>query len=229
MMSIGGRIKQRRKELQITVEDIAEKLNVSKATIYRYEKGDIEKFPIDLVEPLAKVLKTTPAYLMGWDKNSENDSENLLKIYHRLQTDRQKHVYDYAKNQLKEQNAPTVEEPHIQWILCYGSVSAGTGEMLQDEHAEEVAVTGRVPIHDFAVRVNGDSMEPALHDGEIIYVDKGKEVRNGQMVIADLNGEAYVKKFFSDETSTRLVSLNKKYDDIILKDSDELHIFGVVI
>lgn len=69
-MTTGDRMKAIRKELDIPVEDIATALGVSVATVYRYENGDIEKVPGSILEPLAKVLKTTPAYLMGWDEKN---------------------------------------------------------------------------------------------------------------------------------------------------------------
>lgn len=65
-MRIGERIKQRRLELGYTADALAKMLNKNRATIYRYENGDIENMPIDVLEPLAKALNTTPAYLMGW-------------------------------------------------------------------------------------------------------------------------------------------------------------------
>lgn len=65
-MEIYERIKQRRKEIGLSAETVAEKLGVSPATIYRYEKNDIKKFPTDILEPLAKILRTTPAYLL-WE------------------------------------------------------------------------------------------------------------------------------------------------------------------
>ena len=67
-MSIGLRIKERRKALGYSAEDLAERLGKSPATIYRYESGDIEKLPGDLLAPLAELLNTSPAYLMGWDE-----------------------------------------------------------------------------------------------------------------------------------------------------------------
>ena len=65
-MTVSERMKARRKELDISAESVAEALGVSAATVYRYEKGDIEKLPTDILLPLSKVLRTTPAYLMGW-------------------------------------------------------------------------------------------------------------------------------------------------------------------
>lgn len=69
-MRIYERIKERRKELHLAAEEVAAALGVSRATVYRYESADIEKLPITIIEPLAKVLKVSPAYLMGWENPS---------------------------------------------------------------------------------------------------------------------------------------------------------------
>lgn len=74
-MEIYERIKERRKELGLSAETVAEKLGISPATMYRYEKNDIKKFPIDILKPLADVLHTTPSYLMGWSENVVQYSE----------------------------------------------------------------------------------------------------------------------------------------------------------
>ena len=71
-MRIGERIKQRRLELGYTADALAKMLNKNRATIYRYENGDIENMPIDVLEPLAKALNTTPAYLMGWTDSQQS-------------------------------------------------------------------------------------------------------------------------------------------------------------
>lgn len=69
-MNIGDRIKQRRLELGIDADELANRIGKSRATIYRYENGDIENMPTTVLEPIAKALNTTPAYLMGWDDPS---------------------------------------------------------------------------------------------------------------------------------------------------------------
>lgn len=79
-MSIGKRIKERRNILNISVEELAIKLNKNRATIYRYEKGDIENLPIEVLEPLAEALETTPAYLMGWENNSYDGTSIVGKL-----------------------------------------------------------------------------------------------------------------------------------------------------
>lgn len=66
-MSITGqRIKERRNQLEMSADDVAARLGVSRSTIFRYENGHIEKVPANVLEKLAGILKTTPAYLMGW-------------------------------------------------------------------------------------------------------------------------------------------------------------------
>lgn len=105
-MTIGKRIKERRIELGLTVDQVAEALNKNRATIYRYESNDIEKLPIDILEPLATVLSTTPAYLMGWENkktvhsnNSERDKEvlEIMKIYLSLSDEGKTKAEEYAK------------------------------------------------------------------------------------------------------------------------------------
>lgn len=70
-MNTGDRIKQRRIALGLSVDELAEKIGKSRATIYRYENGDIENMPTPVLEPLAKALETTPADLMGWSPVEE--------------------------------------------------------------------------------------------------------------------------------------------------------------
>ena len=75
-------MKTRRKELCLSAETIAERIHVSPTTIYRYEKGDIEKVPSDVLIEIAAALHTTPAYLMGWeeDESAASSSPNAVKI-----------------------------------------------------------------------------------------------------------------------------------------------------
>lgn len=66
-MTVGARLRSRRKQLGFSAEYIAERLGCSPATVYRWENGDIEKMPIDSIVPVAAVLGVTPAYLLGWE------------------------------------------------------------------------------------------------------------------------------------------------------------------
>lgn len=76
-MNTGDRIKQRRLELGLSADELALRIGKSRATIYRYENGDIENMPTPILEPLAKALYTTPAQLMGW-KMDDGDIGNAF-------------------------------------------------------------------------------------------------------------------------------------------------------
>lgn len=95
-MRVGERIKSRRKEIGLSAEQVAKELGVSPATVYRYESNDIMNMRIDKLEPITKALRTTPAYLMGWEDDkkekppaesqrileSVNSSENVDLLLH---------------------------------------------------------------------------------------------------------------------------------------------------
>lgn len=76
-MTIGEIIKNRRKQLGMSAEQIADIIGTSPATIYRYESNYITKMGIDKLTPIAKALRVSEAYLMGWtsDPNWRPDSD----------------------------------------------------------------------------------------------------------------------------------------------------------
>ena len=69
-MTIGKRIKARRKQIGMSAETLAAKVGVSPVTIYRYESGDIEKVDSIKLEQIAEALGVSPGYLMGWETDS---------------------------------------------------------------------------------------------------------------------------------------------------------------
>lgn len=105
MTNIGDRIRDRRIKAGLTAEQLARKLEKSRATIYRYESSDAENMPISVLTPLAKALGTTPADLMGWEapsaKATINDNsleQDLFQYY----THRPKTVQMEILNRLKD-------------------------------------------------------------------------------------------------------------------------------
>lgn len=80
MSVTGERMQERRKELGISADMLAEHLGVSRSTIFRYENGDIEKVPANLLSDIAKFLRTSEAFLMGWEETSETVITNIYPI-----------------------------------------------------------------------------------------------------------------------------------------------------
>ena len=67
----GDRIKNLRINNKMTLEEVGEKIGVSKQTLYKYENNIITNIPSDKIEGLAKVFNISPAMIMGWDKDDE--------------------------------------------------------------------------------------------------------------------------------------------------------------
>lgn len=84
-MTVGERIKARRKQLGMSAEQLANLIGKSPATIYRYENGDIDRVDSSKLLPIADALGTTPAVLMGWDEPQEfvltPDERRLIAAY----------------------------------------------------------------------------------------------------------------------------------------------------
>lgn len=74
-MNVGERIKLRRKELKISADTLAERVGVSRSTIFRYEKGDIEKVGPEVLKKISETLNISPADLMGWEEEAEATAE----------------------------------------------------------------------------------------------------------------------------------------------------------
>ena len=168
-MSTGDRMRTRRKELNIPAENIAEYLGISAATVYRYEKGDIEKVPGTILEPLAKILRTTPAYLMGWEEESPTLDD----------------LAQYGIMPITTKRIPFLGE-----IAC--------GEpIFTDEDRESYVEIGTNINADFCLRCKGDSMINArILNGDIVFIRKQEMVDNGEIAAVIIGDDATLKRVF---------------------------------
>ncbi|MFN0604420.1 helix-turn-helix domain-containing protein [Facklamia hominis] len=218
-MNIGERINYLRTREKISADDLGKMVGVSRATIYRYENGDIEKFPIELLDPIARALRTTPEYLMGWDDNTK-----ILDVYSKLESQRQKKVYQFAEHQLHEQNNNVDEQSTVYLV---GQTAAG--EPLEYGQLQPEQISVDVPKGaDRALNVKGDSMEPLIKDGSIVFYKDQPTVENGEIAIVEIDGsEVTCKKFYFDGEKVTLKSINEKYEDMVFNNG--VRIIGKVI
>lgn len=193
-----------RKENNIAVEDIAAALGVSIATIYRYENGDIEKMPGALLEPLARALKTTPAYLMGWeetDKGTATLPANILPLPN------------------------TRKIPLLGTIACGEPITATENINQYIEVADDIHCT-------FALRCKGDSMIDArIMDGDVVYIREQPQVENGEIAAVLIEDEATLKRVYLSEGVVQLVPCNAKYSPMVYTGAqlDTIRILGKAV
>lgn len=82
---IASRLKSRRMELDISVADLASRLSMSKATIHRYESGEIKQIKMPVIASISNELKVDPAWLLGKTDNKELiDYESAIEKYSEL-------------------------------------------------------------------------------------------------------------------------------------------------
>ncbi|HCV8139415.1 TPA: LexA family transcriptional regulator [Staphylococcus aureus] len=237
MNSFKDRLKQIMSERKISQSELSRRTGIGRNSISDYLNGKYEAKQ-DKVFELAKALNVNEAWLMGFDisKNRKIENNDITSIYNKLTPPRQNNVLNYANSQLDEQNS---KGDNIVDINSYkqdktpvnvnGCVSAGVGERLHDETLFTEMVKAPVPPHDLALKVNGDSMEPMFKDGEIIFVEKTHNIKNGQIGIFIIEEEAYVKKVFVEDDRLTLVSLNKKYRDLHFYRNESVRLVGKVI
>lgn len=229
-MKFFERIKQARTDANLTQTDVSEYFSklgylVKPYAISSWETGkhkpDLEQFAV-----LCKVYNTDAMYLLT-GKNS-NNQESLL---YGLNQKGRAHALNYL-NLLKSDPFFTEEEEirevtKVRTFRLYDMpVSAGTGSYLDSDKYEEMSADDLIPDGmDYAVRVRGDSMAPKFYDSQVLFIRKQETLKDGEIGIFALNGEAYVKKLLGG----KLVSINPKYKPIILRESDDFRVFGKVI
>lgn len=179
-MTTGERMKQRRKEIGFSAEKVAERLGVSPATIYRYEKGDIEKVPVDSLSELAKILQTTPAYLMGWEEQPA------------------------PRKPIPPGFRPL---PEMVQVPLIGTIACGTPITAEQNIKSYIGIPAAWHA-DFALECHGDSMAPTICDGDVVCIRSQPEVEQGQIAAVRIGEEATLKHFYRQGDVVSLIADN---------------------
>jgi len=202
-VTVGERIKKRRKQLKLTADDVAVKIGKNRATVYRYESDEVEGLALDTILNLAKALNTDPAYLMGW---SDEEPTNLIT------------EYDYYNTNISAGLPVNVDGiTHCETISIPDTVMG--------KHAGNK--------NTFILRVNGDSMNKIIPDGSLIAVKPIplETLKNGDMVVFSDEHKYSVKSYF--KTSDTLIfkpnSTNNDHHDQTYKLDTDITIHGKVV
>lgn len=185
---ISDRIRARREELGLSVAELAKRLGKNRATVYRYESNDIEDMPSSVLEPLAKALQTTPAYLMGWD-------------------DKQTKAFDYANVFPVE---PYTKLPVLGIIRAGQPICCDQNNYDEWEFADAKYGDGQ----HFMLRVQGDSMSPTIPDGSMAIIRIQDTAEKGQIVAFAMDGEyATLKRYYPQSNGTILLRADNPLAD----------------
>ena len=231
MYSIGEIISTYRKKKGLLQQDLADELaregiTISYKAISNWERNLAEP-SVTIFYKVCRILGITNMYEAYFGMNPADPFSSLTD-------EGREKAMDYinllhASGMYEKQTAKII--PFRSIDIFENAVSAGTGNFLVDGPKETVRIYESLLPEDttFGVRISGDSMEPAFHDGQIAWVLQYESVANGEIGIFALNGEAYIKKLQNDTDGIFLISLNEKYSPIKVSENDRLDIFGKVL
>lgn len=237
-MNVGERIKQRRKDLKMSADELATSVGVSRSTIFRYEKGDIEKVGPDVLKKIADKLNVSPADLMGWDDTPVQElkiptSPLVKKITEKavkLTAPRKQKVLDFTESQLREQSNKVISlEENLFEFKVYEKLSAGTGFSYFNDGNYDTVFYDKDLDHDFASWVFGDSMEPKYMNGEVVLIKETGFDYDGAVYAVEWDGQTYIKKVYREKDGLRLVSINNKYKDKFAPYEEDPRIIGKIV
>ena len=232
---IGTQIKTFRKSAGFTQDELAKRLNTTKQTISRYEKGD-RKANQDMLFELCDILGVSIDDFFPSQNDSSSNTPQIQTIYDKLTPPRQNKVLTYAERQLKEQrNEEETRENEVSEVIQLYSydyydhpASAGTGQYLNDVRVERIELPVDIDA-DFVIPIKGDSMEPDYHDGDLVFIQTSVDLNDGVIGVFNYNGDAYIKQLVIDKDQAYLHSLNPSYKDMPITPDTDFRIIGEVV
>lgn len=224
-MSLAQNLKLARTRKGLKQEELAKLVGKSKNVISNWERGD-NKPDADTLFDLCDILDVDANYLLGWENNQNLSlsiqEQDHIKKYRSLDSLDKKAVdglLDTLSNRRSKQSKEFIQlEPPLLYPYYGHIASAGTGQFVFDDIPPEMIEVENNHINmqaDFAVGVNGDSMEPTYSDGDVLLIKKQHSLNKGDIGIFMIDGEAFVKEYDGDV----LKSHNKAYPDILVSEN----------
>ena len=237
-MSLHNRIREARKQIGLTQEELGKRIGVAKTTVAGYEKN--REPTAAQLGAIADVLGDDVTFLLQDEIRikrevtaSPHEMENLVKKY-RLLDSHGKEMVDLvldketermeleakARKEREAMEAGAIAEKGSDNVMPFRksiqSCSAGTGVYLGPEEFEIIYVAeNELTLRgDFAVPVSGNSMEPTYHDSDILIIEATEDIPVGKIGLFTMDGEGYVK----ERGENTLLSLNPQYDPIPMRE-----------
>lgn len=241
-LTFGGKIKEARKAKHLTQKQLAEKIGAKHNSVSDWENNKNKPDP-DTIELLCGVLDITPNYLLSLETVEFSPTEKLLIKKYRSLDPHGQDMVDTVLNKECERVSkygkltapatiieyqPKQESKIIALPYFRAGVSAGSGIFILGNEAEDEIELPDLPEYeaaDFAIDVNGDSMEPDFSHEDIALVQRDAEMRIGDIGVFIVNGEAFIKELGKNQ----LISRNKKYKNIPIHEGDNVVCMGKVI
>lgn len=170
-------------------------------------KSDLSQYVSGKVEPnqpklfiLAEILRVSESWLMGYDVSRERQSPPAY---------------------------PNIHPVAVKSFPLFDGIAAGEPILMPD--GIDAYVDADEPIRaDFALKVHGDSMEPLIQDGSIVFVRSQPTVETGQIAVVAIDSDATLKRFYRSGDTITLVAENPRYPPMVFtaESGKEIRILG---
>lgn len=230
---IGERIRELRLKNSLTMDELAKRVGYnSRASVSRMEHGETD-LPLSKVNEFAKALNTTPAYLMGWTEDPEEEEydydldpegrldgmggaiwDHFINSYPTV-TEAYKHYREFEKARDADmQKEASLALSLARPIPILGEICCGDGLFTEESFSGYFYIDNSVHA-DYCLRARGDSMTDAgINAGDLVLIEKTTDFEQGKIYAIHREGEQLVslkKVFKNDDTHLMLVPCNPEY------------------
>lgn len=212
------KLKQKREELGLEQQELAELIGVSKQAYFKWEKGLSKPTKVNIAK-LEKVLKIPEGYLSEYEISS---------LYKQLTEPNQEKAITYVRDLLSSQKIVSISEKRSEYHV-YEKLSAGIGASVYGDLDYDVVYYNEELPHDFASWVDRNSMEPTYQNGEVALIIETGFDYDGAVYAVVWDSQTYIKKVYREEEGLRLVSIDKGYPDKFAPFDENPRVVGKIV
>ncbi len=193
---IGARIEARRTSLGLTMDEVAAQIGVNTSTIQRYEKGQIQKIKLPVIESIASTLSVNPDWLIG---NTDDPTPHFRNI---------------------------IPMPKMNKIPLLGTIACGEPILAAENIEEEIDIPEHIKADFALRCKGDSMIGAEIYDGDIVYIRQQSTVLNGQIAAVLIDDEATLKRFYYNEAAGRVTlnAENPEFEPLVYTGEDLNHI-----
>ena len=200
-MSTKDLLRSKRKELKLTMKQVADYVGVSEATVSRWETGNIANMGRDKIALLSQILKLSPGAIAGYDESPIFSIPNIIPIP-------------------KTKNVPLL-----------GTIACGEPILAEENIENYVTVDMKANVDFALKCKGDSMINARIFDGDIVYIHSQPDVENGEIAAVLIDNEATLKKVHKYPNKLVLSPCNPMYDDLVYTEEqlNDIRILGKAV